>query len=233
MFGNEAVGIGPLGKSIEVKIKSGSGVEIFKTGMLINAAGLYSDDVARMIEPSIPYKMDPVGGEWAKFYKTSRDDIFMNGLSIYPVPLGYLPSGERLKVSFKEFQKQLKLGKVHKSTGIHLTPTFDLRGNKYVVGDTVIVGPAYTKPENREDYSQKRRQEYYLDMVKPFFPNLRLEDMGLHQVGIRAKLKCHYDFIIEKHKLYSNVINLVGIDSPGLTASLAIARYVKGLIGSS
>ncbi|MQY74917.1 MAG: hypothetical protein GH148_05245 [Clostridia bacterium] len=29
---------------------------------------------------------------------------------------------------------------------------------------------------------------------------------------------------------YTNLINLVGIDSPGLTASLAIARYVSELL---
>jgi len=59
-----------------------------------------------------------------------------------------------------------------------------------------------------------------------------LEDIGLHQAGIRAKLKDYYDFIIERDSEYPNFINLVGIDSPGLTASLAIAKYVKELLRS-
>jgi len=230
LVGNEAVEIRPQGKSIEVKIRSDTGFEIFKTRILVNAAGLYSDDIARMINPASPYMMDPVGGEWARFYKNKRDDIFMNGLNVYPVSCGYLHDGEKLRVDFKEFQKQLELGKVHKSTGVHLTPTFEIKENKYVVGDTVIAGPAYTKPKDREDYSHKREEKYYLDMVRPFFPNLKLEDLGLHQTGIRAKLKDRYDFVIEKDPVFSNVINLVGMDSPALSASLAVAKYVKELL---
>jgi L-2-hydroxyglutarate oxidase LhgO len=231
LVGNEAVEIRPQGKSIKVKIKSDTGVEIFKTRLLINAAGLYSDDIARMINPASPYVMDPVGGEWGRFYRNKRDDILMNGLSVYPVSCGYLPDGERLRVGFKEFQKQLELDKVHKSTGVHLTPTFEIKENEYIVSDTVIVGPAYTRPKDREDYSPKREESYYLDMVRPFFPNLRLEDLGLHQTGIRAKLKDRYDFVIEKDPLFSNVINLVGMDSPALSASLAVAKYVKEMLG--
>jgi glycine/D-amino acid oxidase-like deaminating enzyme len=67
-------------------------------------------------------------------------------------------------------------------------------------------------------------------MVRPFFPNLKLEDLGLHQTGIRAKLKDRYDFVIEKDPVFSNVINLVGMDSPALSASLAVAKYVKELL---
>jgi L-2-hydroxyglutarate oxidase LhgO len=231
LVGNEAFEIRPDGKNIEVKIRSDNDVETFKTRMLVNAAGLYSDDIARMINPVSPYVMDPVGGEWARFYKSKRDDIFMNGLNVYPVSCGYLPDGEKLKVDFEEFQRQLKLGKVHKSTGVHLTPTFEIKENKYVVSDTVIVGPAYTRPEDREDYSPKREENYYIDMVRPFFPNLKLEDLGLHQTGIRAKLKDRYDFVIERDPLFSNIINLIGMDSPALSASLAVAKYVKGMLG--
>jgi L-2-hydroxyglutarate oxidase LhgO len=231
LVGNEAVEISPKEKSIKVKIKSGTGDEVFQTRLLVNAAGLYSDDIARMINPASPYVMDPVRGEWARFYKNKRDEIFMNGLNVYPVSFGYLPDGEKLKVGFKEFQKQLKLGKVHKSTGVHLTPTLEIKENRYTVSNTVIVGPAYTRPKDREDYSAKRGENYYLDMVKPFFPNLRLEDLGLHQTGIRAKLKNHYDFVIERDRLFPNVINLIGMDSPALSASLAVAKYVKEMLG--
>ena len=40
------------------------------------------------------------------------------------------------------------------------------------------------------------------------------------------------DFIIknENEKGFNNFINLIGIESPGLTSSLAISKYVKGLI---
>ncbi|GAG58362.1 unnamed protein product [marine sediment metagenome] len=151
----------------------------------------------------------------------------MNG---YPVPHGYLPSGEKLEVSFKEFQRLFKEGKVIKSVGVHLAPTFNIIENKYEVGETVTIGPAYAGPDGKEDYKHTRHEEYYLNMVKPFFPNLKLEDIGLHQVGLRARLKDYYDFVIEKDSKFPNCVNIIGIDSPGLTASLAIAKYVKELI---
>ena len=54
--------------------------------------------------------------------------------------------------------------------------------------------------------------------------------------GIRPKIQAagepSQDFIIrnEREKGYNNFINLIGIESPGLTSSLAISKYVKGII---
>lgn len=54
--------------------------------------------------------------------------------------------------------------------------------------------------------------------------------------GIRPKIQAPgepaQDFIIvnEKEKGYLNFINLIGIESPGLTAALAIAEYMKDII---
>ncbi len=230
LVGNEVVEIKPEVKGFEVKMKSKAGVESFKTGKLINAAGLYSDEIARLVNPESPYRMDPFKGEWGKFYKNRRKDIFMNGFNVYPVPFGYLSDGEKLKLPFNEFQEKFSKGEINKSVGVHLSPTLEIKGDRYIIGDTVIVGPAYSKPVNREDYRQTREEKYYLDNVEPFFPGLKLEDISLHQTGIRAKLKDHYDFVIEKDPRYSDLINLVGIDSPGLTSSLAIAKYVNELL---
>jgi len=227
--GSEAIEVNPENDGFMVKIKSRDEIETFRTINIINASGLYSADLAKMINQDSPYRMDPVKGESAKFYKSSRNNIFMNGLNVYPVPFGYLPDGERLVVSLNEFQKQFSEGKVNKSVGVHLTPTLEMEKNRVKLGDTVTIGPAYSQPEDREDYRPSRGEKYYLDMVKPFFPNLNLDDISLHQTGIRAKLKDHYDFIIEKDKKYPGLINLIGIDSPGLTSSLAIAKYVKEL----
>ena len=67
-------------------------------------------------------------------------------------------------------------------------------------------------------------------MVNTFFPSIRLEDVNLHQAGIRAKLANYYDFVIERDPVYKNLINLVGMDSPGLTSSLAIADHIAKMI---
>ena len=55
-------------------------------------------------------------------------------------------------------------------------------------------------------------------------------------VGIRPKLQkpgdSVRDFIIheESDKGLPGIVNLLGIESPGLTSCIAIARYVKGLM---
>ena len=230
LVGNKVRKIEPNNSGFEVTIESINDKEVFQTETIINSAGLYADEIAMMVNPDCPYRMDPVKGESANFYKSSRDDLYMNGLNIYPVPFGYLPDGKRLRVIFKEFKKLFDEGKVNKSVGVHLTPTFELKGNDYVVGDTVTIGPAYSAPENREDYKATKEPAYYRSMIKALFPNIGLKDINLHQVGIRAKLANHYDFVIEKDPVYKNLINLIGMDSPGLTSSLAIADHIAKMI---
>ena len=221
---NELTAITPDKKDgFEIEIKSASGKEKFKTKIFINSAGLFSDDVAKMLDPGSIYEMEPVKGEAAKFFPSRRSGINLNGKSIYPVPFGYLPDGERLNVPFKQFLELFRQHKVTKSVGVHLSPTFDTAGN-------FMIGPAYSKPESRHDYKPFRTEEYFLEKVLPFFPGLRLEDISLYQAGIRAKLKDHYDFVIERDSNYPAFINLTGIDSPGLTSSPAIAKYVTKIV---
>ncbi len=230
LLGNEVINIRAQDNGFLVKVRSRTGVEEFSTRILINSAGLFSDEIARMINPEFNYKMDPVKGESVKFYRSKRDDIFINGMNIYPVPFGYLPDGERLNVTFKEYLKLFHVHKVSKSVGVHITPTFDISGGKYQIGNMVTIGPAYSQPESREDYSDFRDLEYFCKMVLPFFPNLNKDDISRHQAGIRARLKGQYDFVIERDKSFPGLINLVGIDSPGLTSSLAIARHVNKML---
>ncbi len=215
-----------------ITMRTSTGAETFQTKQVINAAGLYSDDVARMVNPESIYQMDPIRGESAKFYAV-RPGISMRGMNVYPAPHGILPNGDKLEANFTEFQRLLSEGKVTKTVGIHLTPTFDFVNGEYVVGTTVTIGPAAVGKIGKEDYRQTRPESYYLECVRRFFPNLKLEDIRLHQAGIRAKLHGHPDFVIERDAKHPNCINLIGIDSPGLTSSLAIAKYVGNMVDES
>ena len=63
--------------------------------------------------------------------------------------------------------------------------------------------------------------------------NLGIAINALTKLGIIQNINDEVqDFIIinEKDFGYKNFINLIGIDSPGLTSSMAIAKYVKDLI---
>ena len=187
----------------ENKITLNSG-ETFETDLIINAAGLYAEDISRLTNPKKSYGLTAFRGEASKFYADPDTSVSMN---VYPVPREVESGGETFQ-----------------TLGVHLTPTLDLESN---LSQTITVGPAYVGGVEKEDYSHSLDKQHFLDSVAPFFPNLTLEDLSLHQTGIQVKRSESHDFIIERE---GNIINLIGIDSPGLTASLAIAKHVKELM---
>ena len=152
-------------------------------------------------------------------------------MNVYPTPFPVYPDGKKAIIPFKEFQTLFKEGKILKTVGVHLTPTFDIVDGKYEIGNVVTIGPASKGGIDRDDYSNDLfPEEHYLKHIHKLFPTLRLEDISLHQTGIQAKLKEQYDYVIERDEKYPNCINLVGIDSPGLTACLAIAKHVEEIL---
>ena len=91
--------------------------------------------------------------------------------------------------------------------------------------------------DGKDDYSVdgSNKEEFYKS-VKDFLPFIEMDDLNPDYSGIRPKLqplgKGERDFIIvnETERGYKNFINLIGIESPGLTASMAIAEYVYSVI---
>ena len=71
-----------------------------------------------------------------------------------------------------------------------------------------------------------------------YLPEIETSDMVCAYSGIRAKLtppakhgeKRVADFIIQPEPEFPRVIQLIGIESPGLTYAPAIAEYVSGLL---
>ncbi|HPD34405.1 MAG TPA: NAD(P)/FAD-dependent oxidoreductase [Bacteroidota bacterium] len=113
--------------------------------------------------------------------------------------------------------------------GIHITP--DLAGMLKLGPDTMYL------PENKQDYTiPEELKEKFYESVKRFFPQLELQDLTPDQAGIRPKLQGpndgFRDFIIKNERDLGlpNLINLIGIDSPGLTSCIAIAKYVRSII---
>jgi L-2-hydroxyglutarate oxidase LhgO len=114
--------------------------------------------------------------------------------------------------------------KNHIGLGVHLT--IDLNGRLRLGPDTAYI-------PRGEDYSVTDRKAhlFYQSAVK-FLPFLKEENVSPDMAGIRPKLQGpddgFRDFIIKED--LPGFINLVGIESPGLTASPAIARVVKKML---
>jgi L-2-hydroxyglutarate oxidase LhgO len=113
------------------------------------------------------------------------------------------------------------------SLGIHITP--DLAGEIRLGPDAHYVDAI--------DYSvdENARGQFFAS-VQRFIPGLREDDLSPDTAGVRPKLQGpadgFRDFVIrhEAEQGLPGLINLIGIESPGLTSCLAIAEYVEELL---
>jgi L-2-hydroxyglutarate oxidase LhgO len=204
------VALKPCADSIAVVIEIGDPAdpdslqrESIEARCVVNAAGLYADEVAAMLG-NTRYRIYPVRGEYAEVHR-SRAHL-VNAL-VYPLPH---PGGLTL--------------------GVHLTRT---------MWGTILVGPSARYVEEKNDYERDRLPvEDFLHSAHALLPELKLEDLHLAYSGLRPKLVPPTghgiaDFVITRDPLHSRAIQLVGIESPGLTAALAIARHVAPMVAET
>ncbi|MBU1533677.1 NAD(P)/FAD-dependent oxidoreductase [Myxococcota bacterium] len=108
--------------------------------------------------------------------------------------------------------------------GIHITPDFC---------GSVKLGPDAYYIDKTEEYSvDPQKAEVFYQAVKPFFLPLEPEDILPAMSGIRPKLQENggpfKDFHIKQD--LPGLYSLIGIESPSLTSSLAIARHLHSLL---
>ena len=113
------------------------------------------------------------------------------------------------------------------SLGIHVG--FDLSGGMRFGPDVEFV--------DEIDYSfNESLKDKFIDSISKYWPNINPEKLHPDYTGIRPKItkpnETMRDFSIQTHVDHGieNFINLQGIESPGLTSSLAIGRFVKNLL---
>jgi L-2-hydroxyglutarate oxidase LhgO len=207
MTGAECVGLRrqPDGWRLEVAPPAGGGRQGWNhtSRWVVNAAGLYSDRVAALAGIDIDrrgWRLRWVKGNY--FAVSPRHDGRVSRL-IYPVP-----------------------PRDGSSLGVHLC--LDLSG-RMRLGPDVEPQPLGC----REDYQvDPHRKEAFYQGSQRFLPFLAPEDLSPDMCGLRPRLLSWWqdgwsDFIIEREQGdHEGLINLVGIESPGLTAAPAIAGQV-------
>ena len=94
-----------------------------------------------------------------------------------------------------------------------------------------IFGPSVEKSKT----TNKKKLKYkFINGIKNYLPIIDEKKVFYFKEGIRPKItfnkkKVNEDFYIKKIKNY-NWINLFGIESPGLTSALSIAKYIKRIL---
>ena len=161
----------------------------FSTKIVINAAGLYGDKIAKLLEPDLPLDIMPRKGE---YYVLDHFGRYLVNHVIFPLPSA-------------------------KGKGILVSPT---------TSNNFIVGPSSEPVDSLDDLSTDKLtldsvKQGALSLVKtiPFNETIRVFS------GLRATPSTH-DFYIETKKDNKHFINVIGIESPGLASSPAIAKYV-------
>jgi len=172
-----------------------------KADRVVNAAGLHAQKVAGSLRGLAPEFVPPTYYAKGNYYSLIGKPPFTR--PIYPVP-------ERAGL------------------GVHVT--VDLGGQ-------VRFGPDVEWIDRiNYDVDPKRADKFY-DAVRKYYPALADGAIQPAYSGIRPKLQAPdeaaKDFVLQgpdEHGI-NGLVNLFGIESPGLTASLAIADTVAGMLG--
>ena len=173
----------------------------FKADTVINSAGLASDSICSLLGLDVDECRYRIHPCKGEYYVLKKS-IPIHHL-IYPLPGR---SG---------------------TLGIHITP--DISGR-------IRLGPNAYEVDNINYDIDDRYQESFYRSVRNFLPDIKWDDIAPDFAGIRPRLQKlsepPRDFIIndEASRGFPQFINLIGIESPGLTSSLAIGACIRDSI---
>jgi (S)-2-hydroxyglutarate dehydrogenase len=202
----------------------------YSTSLVINCAGLYSDQVARMTVPALNVKIIPFRGE---YYKLRREKEYLVKNLIYPVPDPNFPF---LGVHFTRMAK----GGVE--AGPNAVLAFKREGYKKTDINISELGESLAWPGFQKvaaKYWRTGLGEMYRSFSKAAFtkalqkliPEIQESDLVEGGAGVRAQACDRQgglvdDFLILEEK---HVINVCNAPSPAATSSLAIGESVAQL----
>lgn len=186
-FDSRVTAIEPRGGVLAVT----AGARTVTARFVVNAAGVYADEVSRM-----------AGGE--AFNIAARRGEYV-----------LLDKAQPVRTSSVVFGAPSGKGK-----GVLLAPT--AHGN-------MIAGPTAEFTGKDDAATTREGLQAVMDGARRYAPQLDARSAITVFAGLRA-VPDRGDFIIEASKSCAGLVNVAGIESPGLTASPAIAEFVTELL---
>ncbi len=183
-------------QGFDVELQSVNEVMHVSVKNLINSGGLHSTNVAEQIH-GLAAKFIPTLHYCRGHYFSYSGKSPLHRL-IYPIP---------------------------EANGLGIHASIDIGGQLKFGPDTQYIDQIVYSVD------EELKSKFYR-AIKKYFPNVSLEKLQPAYSGIRPKLQGQddgfCDFVIQHKEQHGidGLINLYGIDSPGLTSSLAIADYV-------
>ena len=201
VFNTEVIGIERKSGSYRVGISDDEGISSVTARVVINAAGLSSDRIAQSAGIDLVKAGYILHYCKGQYFSLDPKIGRLVHRLVYPVP-------------------------EQSGVGIHVTLSID---------GSVRLGPD-TKYVNKIEYTvnENDKTDFYR-AVHRYLPSIEPDELSPDFAGVRPKLQGKgegfRDYVIrdEADKGFPGLINLIGIESPGLTASPAIAKYVAGL----
>lgn len=196
--GSGLVGATPHASSIELQTT----LETIEAEQVVNAAGLYADEVSALLGGE-RFTIYPCRGEYVALTPAWRHRVHT---LVYPLPHA---SGHGL--------------------GTHVV--------RMTNGDLAL-GPTIAYQARKDDYDNDRLPvESFLAPAQRLLRGITLDDLRLGGSGIRAKLhppsESFADFLIRRDLTNPHVVQAAGIDSPGLTSSLAVGEMVASILAGT
>ncbi len=201
----------PIGNNAEngyeLQIGGADGIQI-QTKLLINCAGMSAPAVAQQIEGLVRDQIPKAYFAKGNYFSLSGKSPFTH--LIYPIPE---PGG----------------------LGVHLT--LDMGGQAKFGPDVEWLD---IDQEDQIDYTvDPKRGDGFYEAVRRYWPGLKDGSLQPDYSGVRAKIvppnapAGDFCFNTPQEHGMQGLYNLYGFESPGLTSSLAIARYLEVQIKSS
>ena len=195
------------------KVKTNRGT--IKPKVVVNAAGVYADDIAEMANDRTFTIHPRVGTDMITDKKVGymvNTSMGKTPFTLSPSQLSSIPNNpiSKLKAMIKNMHSHSK--------GVGLIHSVD--GN-------MLVGPNADETMDKEDTSTNRKVfDNIVKVQQEVQPNFKASDVIAYFTGVRAPTY-EEDFVVRRGIKTKNIFEAAGIQSPGLTAAPAIAEDLR------